>query len=118
MEENCRDHQQYLAKRANPPGSDMNVELSGHAMMITNPLPTHMKTEPDKPYHQPPTIPSEYLSRLADTSLGIPLKGGEVVPAQALRIIRTDERYIYMTRQQFDMITDRLKKRSRCYGYV
>ena len=117
LEENCRDHQQFLNVRANPPpGQDLNYELSGHAMMLTNPPPSHIAITPDTPYHQPPNIPLNNLMQLLETAQRLPLSGGEITPVLALRLIREDERYGLLTKRNFEIITERLRNTSRCYG--
>ncbi|KAL9127919.1 MAG: hypothetical protein Q9217_003305 [Psora testacea] len=118
LEENCRDHQQFLNLRANPPaGEDVNYELSGHAMMLTNPPPSHIATSPGTPYHQPPNIPLNNLMQLLETAQRLPLTGGEITPVLALRLIRQDERYGLLTKRQFEMVTEKLRNSSRCYGF-
>lgn len=96
----------------------MNFELSGHAMMLTNPLPSHLATNPVVDPHQPPRLPPTSLLRIMDSAQRLPLQGGEVPPILALRIIQEDDRYPLLTKAQFDMIRDKLKASSRCYGYV
>ena len=119
LEENCKDHQQYLNVRANPPQEqDMNYELSGHAMMLTNPPPSHIEKCPNVEYHQAPNIPANNLLELMETAQRLPLNGGEIPPILALRIIREDERYQMLTRRQFKALTEKLRESSRCYGYV
>ena len=119
LEENCKDHQQYLNVRANPPQEqDMNYELSGHAMMLTNPPPSHIEKCPNVDYHQAPNIPANNLLELMETAQRLPLNGGEIPPILALRIIREDERYQMLTRRQFKALTEKLRESSRCYGYV
>ncbi|KAL9102179.1 MAG: hypothetical protein Q9163_002653 [Psora crenata] len=118
LEENCRDHQQFLTLRANPPaGEDLTYELSGHALMLTNPPPSHIATSPETPYHQPPNIPLNNLMQLLETAQRLPLTGGEITPVLALRLIREDERYGLLTKRQFEMLTERLRHTSRCYGF-
>ena len=119
LESNCKDHQLFLNMRANPPATeDLNYELSGHAMMLTNPLPSHLAMGPEKCHHEPPNMPTNSLVKLMETAQRLPLEGGEIPPILALRIIREDERYGLLTADDFRRITDKLRESSRCYGYV
>ena len=43
---------------------------------------------------------------------------GEISPAQALGMIRKDPRYPMLNSQDFTSLTNNLKDRCRCYGYV
>ena len=119
LESNCKDHQVYLNMRANPPATeDLNYELSGHAMMLTNPLPSHLAMGPEKCHHEPPDMPTLSLVKLMETAQRLPLEGGEIPPILALRVIREDERYGLITEKDFRKITNKLRESSRCYGYV
>ena len=119
MEHSCKDHQQHCNRRALPATEhDVNLELSGHAMMLTNPPASHMATDPQTPWFQPPKIPISNLLVLMDTAQNIPMRRGEITPILALKKIREDPRYGLMNRRQFEMLTKRLSEKTRCYGYV
>ena len=117
LESNCKDHTVFLNLRANPPAAEeINYELSGHAMMLSNPLPSHLAAGPEKCIHEPPNLPADALVKLMETAQRLPLDGGEIPPVLALRIIREDERYGLITPEDFKRITGILKDSSRCYG--
>lgn len=87
-------------------------------MQLSNPPPTHMSQSPNVEYHQPPAdLPLPNLMVLMDTASRIPMRQGEITPILALKKIRSDPRFRHMDRTQWKQLTERLKARTRCYGF-
>ncbi|MCJ1481653.1 hypothetical protein MMC06_001812 [Schaereria dolodes] len=85
--------------------------------MATCPPLSHISTKPDEPYpHKTWDIPNPDLLKLLDLSKNLPLDG-ELTPIMALSFIRSDERYIQLTMDDFQLLIDNLKEKSRCYGF-
>lgn len=95
------------------------TEVSGHAMMISCPPPDHVRDHPDVvyPHKAPDELPAADLMKLYDLSQKLPL-GGEITPVQALQLIRGHERYGELTIEDFEVLKENLKEKSRCYGLV
>jgi hypothetical protein len=93
---------------------------SGHAMMMSCPTPEHIRNKPDVEYpHQAPAgISAAILMKLFSISATLPINGGEITPVQALQLIRIHERYRQVTPADYEFLTNDLKGKSRCYGYV
>ena len=108
-------HQQYMCVRSD---QEPEAQISGHALMATCPPLSHISTKPDEPYpHKTWDIPNPDLLKLLDLSKNLPLDG-ELTPIMALSFIRSDERYIQLTMDDFQLLIDNLKEKSRCYGSV
>ena len=102
-------------------------ELSGHALMMT--CPSHntivnsldnkgMPVDRDARFaHEMPNLPNADLNAMMIASSNLDLNG-EITPVMALKMIRDDKRYPMMTMTHFESLKEKLKTRSRCYGYV
>lgn len=124
LEESCRDHATFMVQRAVNQNSS---ELSGHALMMT--CPSHntivnsldnkgMPVDKDARFaHEMPNLPNADLNAMMIASSNLDLNG-EVTPVMALKMIRDDKRYPMMTLAHFESLKEKLKTRSRCYGYV
>ena len=54
---------------------------------------------------------------LMDTASRIPMRQGEITPIIALKKIRNDPRFGAMDAGMWRRLTERLKSRTRCYGF-
>ena len=110
------EHQHYMAVRGQHGPA---TEISGHVLNATCPPRAHIMNTPEIPYpHQTWDIPNQDLVRLLDLSQNLPLRvdDGELAPIQALKMIRSHERFMELTMSDFAMLRDDLKGKSRCYG--
>ena len=84
--------------------------------MISCPPRDHVVNSPGVSYpHKAPDLPPVDLMRLLEASDTLPLHG-EITPVQALRVIRTHERFPEFTIEDLKVIEDMLKPQCRCYG--
>ena len=98
-----------------------STELSGHALMMTCPSRDEIMASYENPTTQfplrMPDMPASELNRMMMMSANMDL-GGEVTPVMALKMIRNDERYDYMSLTELNELKTQLKAKSRCYGYI
>ena len=110
-------HTQFMCVRSTQ-GLEPEPQISGHALMATCPPYSHIVEKPDVPFpYKSYDIPNSDLLKLLDLSQSLPLNG-EITPVQALKLIRSHERYGELTPVDFGALIDELKGKPRCYGYV
>ncbi len=86
--------------------------------MATCPPRSHIMNSPEEQYpHKTWDIPDPELMKLFDLSQNLPLDG-EITPIIALQIVRNHERFGELSLQDFEVLKENLRGKSRCYGYV
>lgn len=107
------------------------AQLGGHSLMLTrvpvNVAKTYRMGDAPHP-HELPEVgegPGKWARMLGLVSLkpyssnkDWATQSGEISPAQALGMIRKDPRYPILDSRDFTRLTNNLKDRCRCYGYV
>lgn len=88
--------------------------------MLSCPPLSHIENSPSEPYpHQAPPIPTPSLASLLHAAKQLPMVGdGEITPVMALKMVQEDMRYGSMRFKDFSGVTEELKAKTRCYGYV
>jgi hypothetical protein len=95
---------------------DAEETISGHALMATAPLDSHIATCPEEKYpHQMPDITMPDLMKLLDLSNRLPLDG-EITPIMAWAKIIQDESFKSLTKDEIEVIKTELLAKVRCYG--
>lgn len=107
------DHSQYLMVRANAE----EEFICGHALMATAPPQQHVLAKPEEPYpHQmPPELDVPDLMKLLDLSSRLPLDG-EITPVMAWAMVRKDERFEELGKEEIEGVKGTLLGKVRCYG--
>ncbi|KAI9676541.1 MAG: hypothetical protein M1817_000700 [Caeruleum heppii] len=107
------DHMQFLMVRAN----ESEGEFSGHALMASCPLESHIEATPKVPYTFELVDARRHEFRtLLDLSKKLDLDG-EITPVMAWGIILAHDRADELTLDDFVALKDDLKSKSRCYGF-
>ncbi len=76
----------------------------------------HIMNNPEVEYpHKTWDIPDPELMKLFDLSQNLPLDG-EITPIIALQIVRSHQRFGELSLQDFEVLKENLRGKSRCYG--
>jgi hypothetical protein len=117
------DHMQFLVERASEPEG----EFCGHALMATCPPEAFPENNPDIPFgHGVGNLGSGQktwdlskgdLANLLDLSKRLNLDG-EITPVMAWGMVLSNPRFAELSSRDFHTLSDELKGKIRCYGYV
>lgn len=125
LEKPCMNHMPWLLERS----SEMGGEPCGHALMASCPPAPFPELTPDIPFgysnvngdldSQQRTweVSKGSLSALLDLSKKLNLDG-EVTPVMAWGMVLGHPRAHELRAEDFQKLTDELKDKVRCYGYV
>ena len=105
-------HLQPLCVRAT---TTLEPTINGHATLLSCPPYTHVLNAPDIPFNPAQDAPAVGLQQLLQLAGEIDLEG-EITPIQALALIRADERYGYLDRNDWAKLMRELRGKTRCYG--
>ena len=125
------NHMQYLMVRSyNPDGQPFHHpmenpddadhhHISGHALMASGPLYSHLMLKPAEhyPHQMPAGLDTSALVKLLNLSAHLPLdREGEITPVMAWSMIFGHERVAELTERDLDRIGRSLADKVRCYG--
>ncbi|KAL4927057.1 protein flbB [Aspergillus undulatus] len=118
LESPCREHTDYLCRRAVNEADDEEMPFSGHALMATCPPPSYIaNTTSEQAYpHKTYDLPHANLSTLLNLSRQL-VTEGQVTPIMALQALKSHEMYTKLTRDDVKLIVDTLENKVRCYGF-
>ena len=129
LEQPCRDHEEYLGRRALGSGDNPEDALfSGHALMATCPPVSFVRQTPaaqgglQNTYpHKVPDAPYQDLQTLLDLARKVDFAelalSGQVTPVNAYQALRSHHHYHLLTKEDIVKFVDKIKSYVHCYGF-